>query len=334
MRRQRAPAGFALVFIVAAGVLPAQSPVTRYVISGTVRLPDGSPAPRITIKATGQTGFDRQVFTDDMGRFELSEIPRGRYFLTATNPADPDQYTDPVEVDTSRSFSGRLVANIFLRNKVDNTTKKENKAATISVAEATQHVPKAAQKVFEQGLRFRSNQQVQKALESFDRAVELYPQYFQAIAERGHLRIGLGQIPDASADFAKALSLNDRYEPALRGSGMCKFQQARFAEAVSDLERATALDTNNATTYLFLGVANASLDRREPARRALEKALALDAAGAARARVHLANLYLKEDKLKDAAAQLDAYLEAVPNAPDVEKIRAVRGQIESRLAKP
>ena len=328
----RALAGFALFLVVAATQLPAQSPVTRYVISGTVRLPDGSPASRAIIKASGQSGFDRQIFTDDMGRFELIEIPRGRYFITATNPVDPTQYTDPVEADTSRSFSGRLAVNIFLRNKVDDTTKKESKA-TISVAEAAQRVPKTAQKAFEQGLSLRANHQVVKALQSFDRAIELYPEYFQAYAERGHLRIGTGEIPKASDDFARALSMNERYEPALRGSGICKFQQGRFVEAVTDLERATALDPSNALTYLFLGVANTSLDRREAARKALEKALSLDGTAAARARVHLANIALKDGRLQEAAAQIDAYLTAVPNAPDVEMLRGVRAEVDSRLGK-
>jgi Flp pilus assembly protein TadD len=127
--------------------------------------------------------------------------------------------------------------------------------------------------------------------------------------------------------------LNERYEPALRGSGICKIQSGRFDDAVGELERATVADGTNAMTYLFLGVAHASLDHRDSARRALEKALSLDAAGAARARVHLANLALKENRLQDAAAQLDAYLAAVPNAPDADKLRAVRAEIASRLAK-
>lgn len=304
-----------------------------FVITGTVRLPDGNPAPRALIRVISQSGLDRRSFADDMGRFELRDLPRGRYYITATSPTDPTLYIDPVEVDTSRS-GNRFIAHINLRNKVDVTAARENKGSTVSIAEALQHVPKAAQKAFEQGLRFRANQQIDKAIESFDRSIELFPQYFQAFAERGHLRIGTGDFAEASQDFARARAFNEHYEPAVRGSGICNFQRGKFAEAIEDLEAAVSANSGVSSSFLFLGVASLALDRREAARAALQKALSLDPAGAARARVHLANLYLKEDRLKDAASELEAYLTAVPNAPDAEKLRAVRSQIDSRLAKP
>jgi len=334
-----ARAGLSLLIAVA-GVLAlplplsAQSSIASYTVHGSVRLPDGSGASRVNLRITSHTGFSRLVFTDDMGRFEVRDIPRGRHYLAATNPADPRQTHDPVEVETSRAFSGRLLVNIFLRYRVDETTSGKETKSTISVVEASQRVPKPAQKAFEKAVRFGANQEVDKALESFSESIELFPEYFQALAERGHLRIGKGDYGHAAADFSQALRLNDRYEPAVRGSGICKFQQGRLTDAVAELERATTLDPGIASTYLFLGIANVSLDRREAGRKALEKALSLDAALAARAHVHLANLYLKEDRFKDAATELDAYLSAAPNAPDAEKLKAVRAQIDSRLAKP
>ena len=336
MLRHRIRAGILPLSAVAvlglAAFLVAQSG-GPFVIMGTVRLPDGKPAPRALIRVTSQQGLDRRSFADDMGRFELRDLPRGRYYLTATSPTDPALYIDPVEVDTSRS-GNRFIAHLNLRNKIDVTAAKENKGSTVSIAEAAQHVPKAAQKAFEQGLRFRANQQIDKAFESFDRSIELFPQYFQAFAERGHLRIGRGDFAEASQDFTRARTLNEHYEPALRGSGICNLQQGRFAEAAADLEAAVTANPGVSSSYLFLGVASLALDRREAARASLQKALALDPTGAARARVHLANLYLKEERLKDAVAELEAYLAAVPNAPDADKLRAVRSQIESRLAKP
>jgi Tfp pilus assembly protein PilF len=322
-----------LVAALLAPGVPAQVNVSSYTFIGTVRFSDGRGVPRAQIRVTSHTGFTRVTFTDDRGRFEIRDVPRGRYYVVATNPADPKQHNDAVEVDTGRSLSTRVLVNVFLAHRVDESTNVKESKSTISVGEAAQHVPRPAQKAFEQGLRHRANNQFDKALESFDRSIEIFPQYFQAYAERGHLRIGKAEYILAARDFGEALSLNDHYEPALRGSGMCKFQQGRFIDAVTDLERASALDSSIATTYLFLGIANASLDRREAAHRALEKSLSLDAGVAARARVHLANLYLQEDRLADAAAQLDAYLAVSPNAPDAAKLRAVRAQIDSHLEK-
>ncbi len=314
--------------------LDAQDTRVSFIVAGRVTQPDGSAAARSVVRITGQSGLDRQVFTDDMGRFEIANLPRGRYHLSAVNPAATDQFTDPVELDLSRALSNRVSVNIFLRNNVIATSPKEEKPGVISVAEATQDVPKPARKAFERALKLRGAKQYEQSLESFNRSIELFPPFFQAFAERGHLLIAMGRAPDAAADFARALELNSRYGPALRGSGICKFQQGKYAEAVQDLARAADAEPGNATVYLFMGTSYVALDRREPARAALEKALSLDPSAAVRAHVHLANLYLKENRLQEAAGELQAYLKIVPDAPDAEKLRAIEAQLRARLQKP
>lgn len=312
-------------------LLAAQAAI--FTIYGHVRLPDGSPASRVTVTIASQEGLNRQVFSDDMGRYEIRDLPRGRYFLRASNPAAPDQFTDPVEADTARSYGGRILVHIFLRKRPTPESSEEHRQAVISVAEAAQRIPKDAQKAFDRGLKYRSENKPERALESFSRAVDLYPGYFQAFAERGHLRIGLGQTPQAATDFAEALKLDARHEPALRGSGMCKFQQGKFAEAAAELEAAVAIDPSRAKSHLFLGLSDLALDRHDAARAALEQALSLDPTGSVRARVYLANLYLKENQLEKAAAELRAYLAAVPDAPDAAKLRALEEQLRDKIKK-
>jgi tetratricopeptide (TPR) repeat protein len=301
---------------------------TMYVVYGNVRLPNGSPAPRATVRLTGQSGIDRQTFTDDMGRYEIRDLPRGRYFLSAANPAAPEQLTDPAEVDINRLGAARVLVHLFFRSGSTTESRGERKGSSISAAEAAQRIPKQAHKAFEQALRHRADQKLEKSLESFTRAIELFPAYFQAYAERGHLQIALGHVADASSDFGRALALNDRYEPALRGAGLCRFQERKFEDAVTNLNRAVAEEPGNAVTYLFLGMANLALDRREPARYALQKALAIDRKGAARAHVHLANLAIKENRPQDAIRELQAYLDAQPHTEDAEKLRAIIARLE------
>jgi tetratricopeptide (TPR) repeat protein len=321
-----------VISLLAARSLSPQA--TIFTIYGQVRLPNGTAASRVAVKLTGQSGLERQTFSDDMGRYEFADLPRGRYHVIALNPAASDQFTDPVEADTARASSSRILAHIFLRVRHVGSVPKESRSPVVSVTEATQRVPKPAQKAFDHAIKLRTERKPAEALEDLDKAIDLYAGYFQALAERGHIRIALGRCDLAAPDFAGALALNQGYEPALRGSGICKLEQGKHAEAIADLEAAASLNPTVSSTYLFLGVANIAFDRREAARAALQKALALDSVGAARAHVHLANLYLKEERLKDAAAELDAYLAAVPNAPDAERLRAVRSQIDSRLAKP
>ncbi len=317
-------------FLCIAYPLDAQDSRVSFIVAGRLTQPDGSAAVRSVVRITGQSGLDRQAFTDDMGRFEIANLPRGRYYLSAVNPAATDQFTDPVELDLSRALSNRVSVNIFLRNNVITTSPKKEKPVVISVAEAREDVPKPARKAFEKALKLRGTKRYEQSLESFNRSIELFPSFFQALAERGHLLIAMGRAPEAAGDFTRALELNSRYGPALRGSGICKVQQGKYAEAVEDLKLAADVEPGNAVVYLFMGTSYAALDRREPARAALEKALSLDPSAAARAHVHLANLYLKENLLEQAAGEIQAYLKAVPDAPDAERLRTIEAQLRAR----
>jgi tetratricopeptide (TPR) repeat protein len=282
---------------------------------------------------SNQAGPVRQIFSDAAGRYEIPDLPRGRYYLTAVNPADAEQYSESVEVDLSRTFSGRISANIYLRSGVKVEPAKEGRSASVTVAEASHRVPREAQKAMEKALKFRATRKLAEALATFNRSVEIYPDFFQAITERGHLRVSMGQIAEARKDFSRALEINGGYAPALRGAGICEFAEGNHAEAIRDLERAVSGEPRDAIAFLFLGLANIALNRGEAARAALEKALSIDPKSSVRAHVHLANLDLKENRAQEAAAELEAYLAAVPDAADAERLRLLLAEIRAQTRK-
>ena len=102
--------------------------------------------------------------------------------------------------------------------------------------------------------------------------------------------------------------------PALRGIGYCQIQRKKFSEALGNLEKAYVLEPNAPMTLLLLGYANLSLNRHEEARQCLQQALKLNAESAARAHVYLAEILAHEQKFKEAADEIRAYLKANPNA--------------------
>ncbi|RPJ86895.1 MAG: hypothetical protein EHM18_03885 [Acidobacteria bacterium] len=310
------------------GVLLAQT--GAYTIYGTVRLPDGSPAVRVTVMLTGQSGISRQVFSDDMGRYQITELPQGRYSLTAVNREMPNQVTGQVEADTGRGFQTRIPINLFFRQRSDETTEIVT-SPVLSTKEASQKVPKAAQKAFDEGVKAGSSQKLDKAVSALSKAIELYPEYFQAFAERGHVRLAMGKPAEAAADFTRALEINPVCGPALRGAGICKFGQGNYAEAIKDLESASTIEPNVARTFLLLGVAYLSTNRPEAAHSALARSVSLDPKGSVRARVYLANLAIQQNQPQEAIAQLDAYLTDAPNAPDGDKVRALRAQLQQNV---
>jgi tetratricopeptide (TPR) repeat protein len=286
----------------------------------------------VIVKISSLTGLNREVLTTDQGRYEFMNIPGGRYTLTVVNPQDPTHYTEPTLADTSRSAGNRVIVHLYLR-VAPVTAKKGAKPGVVSVAEASQQIPKEARKAYEEGLKRRGENQLDKALASFDRAIQLYPEYFQALAQHGEIRISRNQISEAVDDFERALKLYEDYEPALRGIGYCKLEQQQFAEAARYLERALSVDPNNSNSHLFLGIATLALDRRDEAFNSLQQALKLDSRGAVTAHIYLADLHAREGRYKQAADELRVYLDARPDAPNAARLRMREAELRAR-AKP
>ena len=319
---------FALCLLIAllSTIAPAQG--GGFIVLGLVSLPNGDPAPRVTVKISSLAGLNREVISNDQGRYEFIGVAGGRYRLTVTNPGDPTHFIEPTEVDTSRSAGNRVIVHLYLR--ISPTVSKTAKSNVVSVAEASQTVPKEAKKAFEEGLRRKTDKQIDRALESFNRAIVSYPEYFQAFSERGELYIAKSRIPDAIEDFEHALKLNEDYAPALRGLGYCNLEQQKFTEAIRYLERSIVLDQSVANAHLFLGIASLAIGNRDGARTALLEALKIDNKGSVSARVYLSDIYAREERYKEAADELRLYLDARPEAPNAAKLRAREADLRAR----
>lgn len=298
-------------------------------VFGRVSLPNGQPAARVKVFIETMNGLKRDVLTDQEGNYEFRGMGTGRYRVHAINPDAPEQFSEPAESDSTRSFANRVQINVYLRLPI-----RHNQPATppgvVSVEEAAQNIPKAARKAYEQGMKLQKENQAEKALAQFDQAIALYPAYFQALTERANLRMGQNQLPAAAADFARALEFNGKYVPALRGLGYCQIQQKQFAAAVANLERAYALAPKVALTLLLLGYSNLSLNRYEPAKQCLLEALKLDEASAARAHVYLGEIYAQEGKFKEAADAVSRYLSLKPKVADAAQLKALEAQWRAR----
>jgi len=301
-------------------------------VFGRAYLPNGDPAIRLKVRIEVINGFWREVWTDDQGNYEFRGIIAGRYRVTATNPDVPEQFSEPAESDSTRSYANRLQIDVYMRLPIRHPVENVP-PGVISVAEAAQNIPGDARKAFDLGLKFQKENQAEKALERFDEAIRLYPGYFQALTERGNLRMMRNRVGEAADDFVKALELNPKHAPALRGLGYCQIQQKRFEMAVANLEMAFALEPGASLTLLLLGYGNLMLDRTEPARQCFLEALRLDESAAARAHVHLGEIYAKEGKFSEAADALKRYLSLKPRGADVEQLKKLEAEWREKAKK-
>lgn len=308
------------------------TPLRLATIYVQVSLPNGRPAGGALVTLTPSSGSPRNGFANDSGRLEFPGMPEGQYTLSATSPSDPNLISDAVEMNPSRTANGNLTVQLLLRDRSEHT--KSLKSGVIRAGENEQKIPREARKAFNEGLKFRDNDEPLKALESFSRAVDLYHDYYQAFSERGDVNVSQRKLEEAAADFDRALKINAHYGPALRGSGYCKLEKREFADAIELFEKSVSNDPNNANTHLLLGIANLELDRRESAREALQKALSFDTQPVPRAHIYLANLYARERQYLKAADELHKYIEADPVAADAGGMREIEAKWRARAAAP
>lgn len=292
-------------------------------IFGRVHLPDGKPASKAKVYVEASSGMTREAICDDSGNYEIRGMTNGRYRVKATNPNAPDQFSDPAESDSTRSYSNRVQINVYLRLPL--TEQKQNlNPGVVNADDAA--IPKAARKAYEQGLKLQKESRLQDALTQFNQAIELYPNYFQALTERGDLLMQNNKLTEAEADFARALQLNAKSALAWRGIGYCQLQQKKFEAAVTNLENAFVLEPNAPLTLLLLGYGNLSLNRYEPAKQCLQEALRLDTTSAARAHVYLGEIFAHEQKFKEAADAIQQYLKLKPDAADAKQLKELEAQ--------
>ncbi len=301
-----------------------------FTIFGRVSLPNGKPATRVKVIIEGPRGITRDTISDDQGQYEIRSLPGGRYRARATNPNAPDQVCDPTESDTTRAYSNRLQMDVFLKLPMPEEKRNFN-PGTVSAEEA--NIPQAARKAYEQSIKLQKDNQPQQALTQLNQAIELHPSYFQALTERGNLLMQQNKLAEAEADFVRALKLNEKYAPALRGLGYCQIQQKQFQAAVSNLEKAFVLEPSAPLTLLLLGYANLSLHRYEEAKQCLQQALKLGPESAVRAHIHLAEIFAQEQKFKEAADEIRAYLKAKPDAADAASLRKMEEDWRARSKK-
>jgi Flp pilus assembly protein TadD len=313
-------------------VVPSK-PTKIYTVQGQVSLPEGMPAAGTVVTLTTRGGAPRQAYTNELGRFEFEGMEEGTYTISARSLNDPALRSESVETDTSRTATGNLNVNLTLSRETAGDNKLRP-AEVFTVAEAEQKIPKQALKAFKEGAKFRRNNEAERALASFTRALTLYPGYFQALAARGDLLVAERRLSDAAKDFDGALKLNPQYGPALRGSGYCKMERREFAEAVKDFEKAISVQPDNANTYLLLGISYLELDRRPAAKAALVKALTFESRHELRAYIYLAKLSARERRYGEAAEELHKYLEAAPKDPDAPNLKAVEARWRALAASP
>jgi tetratricopeptide (TPR) repeat protein len=114
-----------------------------------------------------------------------------------------------------------------------------------------------AEKCFKQGNTYYSQQEYEKAIESFNKAIELNPDYVEAYFCLGKIysqwRYYDEHHEKTIESFNKAIELNPDYVEAYFCLGKAYYLKCEYDKAIESLNKAIELNPNYEDAYLYLG---------------------------------------------------------------------------------
>lgn len=119
--------------------------------------------------------------------------------------------------------------------------------------------------------------QVKLALEDFNRAAQLFPEYAAIYNNRGNLLLSIGLTKEALKDFDRAIVLAPGYAAAYNNRAGAYVKLGQYADAIRDFTQAIQLLPSNPAPLTGRGKAQLALNRPHAAIRDFSRAVTADA---------------------------------------------------------
>ena len=330
MKRQTLLMVFALVLL-SAGTAFAQSNTLR----GKVRATNGVTVNNAIVELrVGGGAMISQTVTRNDGDFAFTSLASGEYeVVVAMVGYEPTTQMARFNQNDRMGFSEVINIEVLIRPRRE----------TILSAPGTnfaQEVPKPARTAYEKALARLREGKSDEAVAALREAIATFNDYFDAHYALGKELFRTGKDDEALEALERARQINDRQDAVYYMFGLVMMKQGKFAVAEFAFREATRLNSNSVASRFYhaqalielavrgnderqrntdLGVAEKELNR---AWETSEKRLT--AVYLQRARIHE-----RRGEKEAAAADLESYLKAEPEAKNGATIRAAITKLRS-----
>jgi tetratricopeptide (TPR) repeat protein len=307
----------------------------RHTIQGRIYFPSGRRNDvRIKIRLESFNAGELSVLSDPNGSFVFRGLEPGNYTVVvdAGEPYEPARESVYIDSDGSDARRGIILppvarlytVDISLRLKREGTTK----ASVVNAALAA--LPYNARDLYRKAIESIQAGNAAKAVEELKAAIASYPQFPLALNELGVQYLKLGQLNKAAEALKEAVRLvPEDFLPRLN-YGIVLLNQKKFPEAEEQLRVATSKNSNAATAHMYFGIVLAVQRKLDEGQKELQLAIASNSPDIALAHRYLAGVYLERQSYKQAADELQKYLELVPKAPDADVLHRKIKELRSK----
>jgi tetratricopeptide (TPR) repeat protein len=129
----------------------------------------------------------------------------------------------------------------------------------------------------DRGVAYARLQNPKEALEDFNRAIQLYPEFAAIYNNRGNVLLGIGAVREAMKDFERALLLAPGYAAAYSNRAGAYLRLGEIDPALADYNKAIVLVPLNPAAFTGRGRVHLAARRPESAMRDLTRAVGFDA---------------------------------------------------------
>jgi tetratricopeptide (TPR) repeat protein len=129
----------------------------------------------------------------------------------------------------------------------------------------------------DRGVAYARLQNPKEAIEDFNRAIQLYPEYAAIYNNRGNVLLGIGAVREAMKDFDRALVLAPGYAAAYSNRAGAQLRLGEINLAIADYSKAISLVPANPAAYTGRGRAHLAAGRPQSAIRDFTRAVGFDA---------------------------------------------------------
>ncbi|HEY8205114.1 MAG TPA: tetratricopeptide repeat protein [Pyrinomonadaceae bacterium] len=308
----------------------------RHMIKGRVFTPTGRPAEagiKVRLEGQGDAAGSKTTATDLDGAFLFSNVTPGSYAVIVDQSPDYDMAREPVQITPGYgTYAASQTMNVTVNLKAR------------GAAAAFAKIPKDARDAYTKGMEAASKGESKTAIEMFEKAVSIYPTFSQALGELGLLFMRSGKMDKAAKTYEALLAITPNDATAHLNLGIAlynvattqindrKLDEAKdtLTKAELQLRQALKMNSTSPTGHYYLGLILIKAKRYDEAQKEMETAIANGGQDIALAHKYLGGLYINSNRNKDAADQLEKYLELDPKAPDAERIRGTIKDLRSK----
>ena len=269
------------------------------------------------------------VFAGFGGQFAFRNVPRGDY----TIKIDIDGFGTVSQA--IRDYDAGFSVNIFIPLARQTTIGASGPVAAsstgtapnvVDVTELPGQYPKKAVSFFEKGRKSLKKNKTSEAVQYFESAVQLAPNFYAAHNQLGVAYRVAGRMDDAEREFMRANEINAKgLEPLLNLTALY-IDRKDHDKAVKFGEQAVQADSRSALAFFNLGIALYHVSQLEQSETALKRAVDL-APKMGEVRLMLANVYLKLNQYDNTLEQLNIYIAENPKGARVKDAVEMRDQL-------